>query len=369
MSIFLTRPALRWLAPVTVAGAVLGVGLGVNVLTAAAEPTLPARSAAQLLVDLETARLDGLSGTVVQRSDLGLPSLPGMAGQGSSDLTSLVSGSHTLRVWYAGPDSARIALMGTLGESDIIRNGTDVWTWSSRDNTATHRKLPAEDGKTPPLDPSNLPKTPQDAANAALAALDPTTVVSTGSAARVAGRSAYELVLAPRDTASLIGQVRLAIDAKEHVPLRVQVYARAAQDAAFEVAFTSVNFSRPNAAQFKFNPPPGATVTEATTDRPDATKGPRPAMAMVGKGWTSVLVARISDGTPAVPNGSTNGDRRGNRSPLGMLPTVSGAWGSGHVLSSKLFTVLLTDDGRVLVGAVSQAQLLKSAADPAAALK
>ena len=66
-------------------------------------------------------------------ADLGLPAIP-IAGQGSSELSSLASGTHTLRVWYSGPDHARVALLGTLGETDVITNGTDVWTWSSREN-------------------------------------------------------------------------------------------------------------------------------------------------------------------------------------------------------------------------------------------
>lgn len=37
------------------------------------------------------------------------------------------------------------------------------------------------------------------------------------------------------------------------------------------------------------------------------------------------------------------------------LPTVSGDWGSGHVLTGTLFTAVLTDDGRVAVGAVPTA--------------
>src|SRR3954468_14631135 len=114
MSIFTSRPAVRWLVPVAVAATAVGGGALLNTLSAIASPTLPPRSAAQLLVDLQSARLDGLSGTVVQRADLGLPALPLPGGQGSSDLTSLVSGSHTLRVWYSGTDSARVALIGTL---------------------------------------------------------------------------------------------------------------------------------------------------------------------------------------------------------------------------------------------------------------
>src|SRR5439155_3025549 len=238
MSIFMTRPAARWLVPSVVAAAAIGGGALINTVTASAAPTLPPRSAAQLLVDLQTARLDGMSGTVVERADLGLPSLPGIGGSGSSDLSSLVSDSHTLRVWYSGGPaesaSARIALLGTLGETDIVKSGQDVWTWRSRHNTATHQVLPPAESR-PPVDARDLPKTPQEAADMALRAIDPTTVVTTGRSARVAGRAAYELVLAPRDTASLIGQVRLAIDAREHVPLRVRVFPARSDKAAVEV--------------------------------------------------------------------------------------------------------------------------------------
>ena len=371
MSIFTTRPALRWLVPAAVAATVIGGGAAVRTLTADASPSLPPRTAAQLLVDLQTARLDGLSGTVVQTADLGIPALPVPGGQGSSDLTSLASGSHLLRVWYAGPDSARIALVGTLGESDLIRVGRDVWTWSSATNTASHRTLPADSREKTPLDPSTLPHTPQEAADAALAAIDPTTKVTTGSSARVAGRAAYELVLQPRDTRSLIGQVRIAIDAQQHVPLRVQVYPAKSDKTAVEVAFQQVSFARPNPAQFRFAPPPGATVTEEPDAAPPAGTAPQkatpPQFALVGKGWTSVLVARLPADT-TTPS-TTPDQRRGPGFALDKLPTVNGSWGTGHLLTGRLFSALLTDDGRVLVGAVSPDTLYHAASDPAAALK
>ena len=118
---------------------------------------------------MQTASVTGLSGTVVQNADLGLPDLSGLGGGGSSDFSSLISGSHTLRVWYGGEDQQRLALLGTLGESDIVRNGPDVWTWSSEDNTATHYSLPAHQDGTEseaalPSDPSALAMTPQQAA-------------------------------------------------------------------------------------------------------------------------------------------------------------------------------------------------------------
>jgi outer membrane lipoprotein-sorting protein len=354
------RPAwLRWLVP---AVAVLATTAGATALktAAAAEPRLPARTAAQLLVDLQTARIDGLSGMVTQRAELGLPSLPGVTGQDSA-LSSLISGTHTLRIWYSGPDSARVALLGTLGESDIITNGNDVWIWSSRENTATHSVRPAgQDQRDKPLDPANLPKTPQEAADAALAAIDPTTAVSTAGPVKVAGRSSYELVLAPRDHASLISQIRIAIDGDKHVPLRVRVYAQGVAEPSIEVAFTQVSFARPGPEQFRFNPPPGAKIVEEKADAPAATNArPEPKAATIGEGWTTVLVARAP-----MPKSS---DQIGGL--LQRLPAVSGSWGSGHLLSGNLFSVLVTSDGRTLAGAVRPERLYQAAADPAAALK
>jgi len=190
MSIFVSRPALRWLVPVAVTVAVVGGGAAARTIAASAEPSLPDRSAAQLLVDLQTANLSGLSGTVRTSADLGLPELPDNVGPGAPDLTGLITGSRTLRVWYSGPDKMRVALLGTLGESDIIRNGRDMWQWDSRSQQAVHRQLPADGAEPQKPGNPNLPKSPQEAADLALKAVDPTTVVSTGTNARVAGRTA-----------------------------------------------------------------------------------------------------------------------------------------------------------------------------------
>src|SRR5690606_26208003 len=98
------------------------------------------------LVDLQTAQVDGLQGTVTFRADLGLPPLP-VPSLGSADLGSLASGTHTLRVWYAQPGQARIALLGRDRETDIVTNGDEVWIWSSKEQTALHAPLP--DGGIP----------------------------------------------------------------------------------------------------------------------------------------------------------------------------------------------------------------------------
>lgn len=405
MALTTSHPAIRWAVP----GAVVAIALGAAAFTAVsadATSTLPPRSAAELLVDVQTASLTTLSGTVVQNADLGLPDLSGLGGGGSSNFSSLISGSHTLRVWYGGQDQQRLALLGTLGESDIVRNGSDVWAWSSTDNTATHYQLPPRPEGTPPADapltdPSRLALTPQQAAEKALAAIDPSTAVTVDGTASVAGRDAYELVLTPRadsatGAASLVGQVRIAVDAEAHLPLRVQVFAKDAPAPAFEVGFTQVSFDVPGVEQFQFTPPPGATVTESTlgagsanTDMtaPDfaqlepgaggAMPGVKP--TVVGTGWTSVVLASLppesatapsatdSSGTapsetPSGPSAGRSGGAMDLKSLVGSLPTVSGEWGSGHLLQSALFSVLITDDGRVLAGAVAPEVLYATAA-------
>ncbi len=378
MSIFERNPALRWMVPAVTAVALVSGGTVIGELRAIADAGLPDRTAAQLLVDVQQARLDGLSGTVVQKADLGLPDLPiagASGGTGSSDLSSLVSGTHTMRVWFAGPDKARMALLGTLGESDVIRNGQDVWVWASRDKTAKHYVLPSHDAasksgaKVPDQSagpgPTDLPTSPQDAAEKALAAITPSTEVTTSGTATVAGRSAYELVLKPKEAMSLVAQVRVAIDGTEHVPLRVQVYAKTVADPVFEVAFSSVDFARPDAAQFTFNPPPGTTVTEgrmpvhskaaagskAVAPQPSLTEMPQ----VVGKGWGTVLIAKVPDATTGTNGGDAGSADKGMAQLMkfvGLLPKVSGSWGSGHLMAGTVFSALLTDDGRVVIGAV-----------------
>lgn len=385
MSVLRSRPVLRWLVPATAAVAVIGGGAAVGTFAAEAEPSLPPRTAAQLLVDLQTSRLEGLSGTVVQRADLGLPPLVGLVP--GNELTTMLTGTHTLRVWYSGPDQQRVALLDTLGEQDVIRNGRDLWTWQSRTNTATHRILGGDlgAGKPTPEQAANLPATPQQAADLALGAVDPSTEVSVGRSATVAGQDAYELVLQPRDRASLVHQLRIAIDAKRHVPLRFEVLAKGSDRPAFEVAFTEVDYRRPDADQFTFNPPPGVTVTEEKAEAPTAGKpghsvppaagkpghaGPAgdPKVRAVGSGWTTVLVAHLdgplagakAPAKPAAPAAGSVPDVDVSTF-LGGLAAVNGDWGSGRLLTSKLFSVLLTDDGRVLAGAVTPERLYEAA--------
>ena len=221
-----------------------------------------------------------------------------------------------------------------------------------------------------------------------LAAIDPTTQVVVDRTATVAGRPVYELVLSPKQTGSLVSSVRLAIDSETSMPLGVWVYAVGQDNPAFETEFTAITFAKPDASVFDFTPPAGATVSTQVVGGPFHTlplitrkgatapvaagsvpAGGSPASAdkpkVIGTGWTSVVEA---SGLPSFANGLPSGGSASSSqssAALGMLlrtaTPVSGSYGSGRVIETALLTVLLLDDGRVFVGAVTPTVLEQAA--------
>jgi outer membrane lipoprotein-sorting protein len=363
---------LRWVIPIAVIAALTG-GVAFATRSQSATPSLPSRSAAQLLAAVARARVAGLSGTVVETARLGLPALPSV-GSGSASLTGLVAGSHTIRVWYAGSDKARVAVSGTLAESDIIRNGRNLWTYQSDGNTATHTRLPAERAPMVTHGSPTAP-TPADAADRALAAIGPTTAVTVDRSVRVAGRDAYQLRLSPKDPRSLVDSVLVAVDGRAFVPLRVQVFATSSPAPAFETGFTSLQLRALTANVFDFTPPPGAKVSERPLPSPSTherrtakartqTELAAAQPAVLGNGWTTVVLVRnVRAATARAP---------GNNQLMALLQAatpVQGAFGHGRLLCTALFTALLTDDGRLYVGAITPGAVQAAAALPPSAAR
>jgi outer membrane lipoprotein-sorting protein len=342
--------------------AVLAGGVALTSANADAAAQLPPRTAAQLLVDLAKAPERPLSGTVVETARLGLPELPTAAGGGTS-LQSLVTGSHTARVWYGTDRKARFSLVGDLAETDVVRNGDDVWVWSSTTREAKHYTVKGHEGATDPSPAPGVATDPATAAKQALAAVDPSTKVTVDGTGYVADRPVYELLLEPRDARSLVGSVRLAVDSATSVPLRVQVFARDGQEPAFETGFTDVQFEQPAASVFSFTPPPGAKVTEGSTpdmaDKTDRTAGRREAPegarpAVVGEGWTSVAVVKGVDLGAVGQDATASAVLRGTT-------TVTGSYGTGRLLRTALVSVLVVGD-TAYVGAVEPSVLEQAAA-------
>jgi outer membrane lipoprotein-sorting protein len=360
---------IRWAIPVgalVVTGAVMAGSL---ISVAQASPGLPSRTPAQLLAQVADSVTPPLTGTVVETTSLGLPSLPGTANPTS--IASLLTGSYTVRVWYSGPRHFRLAVPEPLSETDVIADGNTAWQWESTANAVTEYSLPAQ-AKSPQAAPTTAPLTPQQAAQQVLAAVGPTTTVSVDSNVTVAGQPAYELVLAPKDSRSLVGQVQIAVDGKNGVPLRLQVYTRGASSPAFQVGYTSIQFVTPAPADLTFTPPPGATVTRVNLSAPSGSDRMQGDVSTIGSGWLTVLdlpSARLTapSGSGPAPGSGGSSDSAAVLNALLLSATpVSGAWGSGRLLRTSLVSVLITDGGRTFVGAV-QPSVLYAAAGQAAA--
>jgi len=127
-----------------------------------------------------------------------------------------------------------------------------------------------------------------------------------------------------------------------------------------EIGFSQISFEMPGDEHFEFRPPRDAVVTEVSSDDPLAedlaTEGSEP--TVVGSGWTAVLVAAAPVSDP--PAGDPDSEALDVL--LQALPRVSGDWGSGYLLESALVSVLITDDGRLLAGAVNPERLYDVAA-------
>ena len=336
---------------------VVGLAAGGVFTAQASSESLPKTTPAALLAAVQSARTSGFSGTIVAQLSLGLPDLSQLTGgAGGASVTSLMSGSHTMRFWYGGPDRQRMAVLGTTDETDVFHSGRELWQWNSDTHVATHSVLPARDvtAADPASDVAGL--TPQQLAERAIAAIDPSTEVTVTADRRVADRAAYELVLRPRDQSTRVGSIRIAVDGSTKMPLGVQVYPRASSSPAIDVSFSGVSFKTPSADNFSFTPPPGATVHKgmAAAERPT---GPKPeaagvAVAQIGSGWTAIVECRTTPARIATAAGPL----------LSRLTAVHGAWGRGRLLNSPLASVLITDDGRVFAGAVDPSALYAAAA-------
>lgn len=378
------RGPVRALVPLSVAAVVAGGAVLVPDL-ASANPSLPSISAQQLLTKVAESKVDAFSGTVGMTANLGLPQLPDLSG--SANPFSLLGGSHTLEVAANGPQQQRVALLDQLSEYDVIHNGAQFWTYDSDSNSVQYgkatgdAKTKAEQQKKLAQQAGQLPLTPQAAAQQLLASLSPSTKVSVGSPRTVAGRSAYLLVLTPKQQGSLIGQAEISVDSATGTPLGVALYPVGSATPFLDLSFTSVSLTAPPASRFEFTPPEGASVTPFEQGNSGAAKGGQPQNPdpqVLGTSWLSVLelhgvnlndLAKAASGAgrQAVQSGaSTSANSDGGSSQLlsggvdgylnsllGGGTAVSGRFGTGKVYTTSIVSMLVTSDGRVFLGAVT----------------
>ncbi|MGW0854463.1 LolA family protein [Streptomyces sp. NPDC002690] len=389
------RKASRTVVPVAVAGvAAATIGL-VPALADSGDPDLPKITARELVEKIAASDTQRLSGTVKITTDLGIPSLGGLVGSlgqgaGASSgaapedrLTELASGTHTLKVAADGPDKQRLTVLQDSSEYSLIHDADQVWAYDSGSGEVFHAKTGAA-GHEAGSSGDAAEGTPQQFADEALKAVGDTTSVTVDGTVRVAGRDAYQLLIKPKQSGSTVGSVRIAVDADNGVPLRFTLTPSSGGKAAVNVGFTQVDFGKPDASSFDFTPPKGAKVTEAEDAVGQETAGRRGGpladllpggldglgelegadgagsagslkTKMLGEGWTTILRAEVpgGQGLSSAKDSSSLLDAFGDK--------ASGKFGSGTVFSTRLVNALVTDEGKVYVGAVTRDALVRAA--------
>lgn len=392
------RAWLRWV-PAVAAPAVIAAGVLVGSIPARAGDALADKNPAEVMALLAGHRTHTFSGTIEQVSELGLPELPATgpgSGPASDDPAAsaieMLTGEHTARVFMDGKAKVRIQVVDRFAERNVIRRDDDVWFYSSKDNSTAHltlpahaRDLPLEDPALPGASPDStspentmVPPTPQDLAAKFLAAADSTTAVSVGPEVQVGGRPAYNLLLEPRTSGTLVGMIAIAVDGETGMPLSVEVTARGGGAPAFRTGFTSLSLDAPDPALFNFVPPPGSSVEELQIQHPaHPPAGPgspghpgthtdpdqleagikdKAGSYLTGTGWETVVELPADTGAGAKLSTALA------QNPL--LAQAAAVVPGGRLLSSALFNVLLTDDGRVFAGMVPADRLQAASSAP-----
>jgi outer membrane lipoprotein-sorting protein len=383
-----SRRRLRWIVPTVVVAGVFGVAGVSQVLPANADPVpvLPALTPGQLLDKVRNAQITTLSGDLTLTTNLGLPDLGALGVRGGT-LLDLLTGTHTAHVWYDGTDHVRLALDSPQAETDWIRNGNDVWEWDSSSQHVLHATMPADTAHgTKTTHPSTTDEPVVDPATAAqrlLDLIDPTTTVTVRTPGYVAGRPVYELVVAPKSASSTVADGVISVDAATGIPLAVRVDAKGASTPAGQIAFTKVSFDKPAASTFAFTPPPGSTVDEATNPSQllplgslGRNGGPRHAKVRpAGSANSGAPVTKV--GLPVTPPATTTGPKattvgqawdtvaiitnaglgRQFQALFSNSPSITVGTHTAHLVSTALVNVLVLDDGRLAIGAVTPAAL------------
>ncbi len=215
-------PGTRWLAVAAVALGVASAPLAPQLLPAGRSDI----GALQLADRIRDSASVGWSGEVRSRGSLDVP----LSGSRFGGVSRLFGEPNDLRVWWRGSEEWRIDRLRSTGETDLVRDGGLAVRWSYEDEKASFTPW-----STIRL-PDDVDVVPSSLARRLLAGAT-SSELSRLPSRRVAGTSAPGLRLVPRDTRSTISRVDIWAEERTGLPLRVAVYA----DAANPVLTTTVD--------------------------------------------------------------------------------------------------------------------------------
>jgi hypothetical protein len=274
------------IAPVLVAATAVGFSMSAN-----AAVDLPDKSASQILQLINTNPDIAFYGKVIKKAQLGLPPmnilpkisqsmidqaakntpkelrefLPQASAEGDlALLLEFAAGTHEANVYVDGMNKSRVQVLDMLSERDFIHNGQDAWFYDAGKQTVKHSFVSESDqGKAQnqalALFNANSASLPFDATSPAAVAdyfleqAGKDTTFDVGKDAKVAGRGVYQLTMTPRTSGSLVESITLSVDAATGLPLAVLVRAVGQSKPAFDVAFDSITFAKPDSANFNYS--------------------------------------------------------------------------------------------------------------------
>lgn len=391
----MNRNLLRWTVPAAAAVAVVAAAT-IPTLASADSPTLPDLTTEELVAAIAEAEPVPMSGSAVYTARLGLPEIPAEL-TGGADPLNLLAGSSTIRSWTDADGRSRMSLLGTTSEYSVVTDGPEAWTYASGSNKVTHvtlgpdtqERLTAAQEEHEAAEAAGSLPTPLELAQDSLERAEEHSDVTVADPVMVAGRDAYQLVVTPTDEGTLVDRVVIAVDGETLVPLSVQVWSvEAANAPALELAYTDVSFTAPSEAALTFSMPSGAEVTEKVVEIDESSaqhgtgQGPDD-VTVTGEGFATVVertdvdVQGLLAGDPAAVADELDGSPMGGGPGSDFVEELGGSGtdldtvalyeqlttpvDGGRLLSSTLLSVLITDDGRVLVGAVPSQTLLEAA--------
>jgi outer membrane lipoprotein-sorting protein len=395
---------LKKFVPAAVVAALITAG-AIAIPLQASAVTLPEVTADEL-ISMMNPDVTGFSGTVEKTTDLGLPALemssmmsPEMVEEMAekmpegfedfipqlieknllTEAIAFIAGTDTIRV-FASEEGFRAQILDPMGQRDIIVTEGEFWAYDSRTQTvttgSTDYRVDDKDVEAALQKLSVDVTDPRAVAERLLQEAGPDTIIRVGDDHRIAGRTAYRLIIEPTSAVSLVSSVQISVDSENGMPLGVRVFSVEQDSPVAEIAFTQVSFDVPDASLFSFTPPPGARVEalefpegieqaiadiEAGVFDEDAAKARAEALAkefapgstvtQLGERWESVVA--ISSLPEDMPLEMLEMELFQD-----LLIQVAG----GQVFSTPLVNVLMTEDGRVFAGAVTIEHLLSLAA-------
>ena len=387
------RISRRWL-PAIVTPAIIA---GVTALPLQASAVdLPDLSADELMVMMQASEPAEFSGIVVKRSNLGLPTLElssmlseaevermrektpeefaefvpeVIETEGLAEAMELIAGEHRVRV-FVGETGMRAQILDRMSQRDLIVSGNTVWSYDSREQTATFAELDEQklaEGEAQAMAELNayaaqigLDLTdPQAVSDYVMGLAGEDSVITVGTDHWMAGRTAYQLIVTPKSDVSMVASVVVSLDSETGMPLALSVNSVAQAEPAMEIAFESISFTDQDEALFSFTPPAGTEVTnlnELESNKPDLEMWmdmdemealERPEPEMLGEGWASVVKM------------SSAGEK--DMFAEGLFAELMTEVAGGKVFTTPLVNVLVTDSGDIYAGAVTLDYLLSLA--------